>query len=169
MHYGASLAYVVSHNGHIASVTKEQQAIFGMFDHVQSNPEYVAALVLVHSGTACLIGAKRRPAQVRSVLPILMCAQHKSHSLGALFADNKPDSARRATSNDDAVLIPGEPEARHIGGRDRIAEDFVISQHDWSPVNLPEPHNETITEMAVHRQREPDECGGAGHRCNERP
>ena len=61
-----------------------------------------------------------------------MCAHRKSHSLGVLFADNKPDAARRATSDDDAVLIPGEPEARDIGGRDRIAEDFVISYHDWS-------------------------------------
>ena len=61
-----------------------------------------------------------------------MCAHRKSHSLGVFFANNKPDAARRATSDDDAVLIPGEPEARDIGGRDRIAEDFVISRHDWS-------------------------------------
>ena len=77
---------------------------------------------------------KRRPAQVRSVLhSILMGAHRKSHSLGVLFANNKPDAARRATSDDDAVLISGEPEARDIGGRDRIAEDFVISHyHDLS-------------------------------------
>ena len=62
-----------------------------------------------------------------------MCAHRKSHSLGVFFANNKPDAARRATSEDDAVLISGEPEARDIGGRDRIAEDFVISHHhDWS-------------------------------------
>ena len=77
---------------------------------------------------------KRRPAQVRSVLhSILMGAHRKSHSLGVLFANNKPDAARRATSDDDAVLISGETEARDIGGRDRIAEDFVISHyHDLS-------------------------------------
>ena len=77
---------------------------------------------------------KRRPAQVRSVLhSILMGAHRKSHSLGVLFANNKPDAARRATSDDDAVLISGEPEARDIGGRDQIAEDLVISHyHDWS-------------------------------------
>jgi hypothetical protein len=46
MHYGASSAYVVSHNGHFSSAIKEQQAIHGMFDHRQSNP-YVAALALV--------------------------------------------------------------------------------------------------------------------------
>ena len=63
-----------------------------------------------------------------------MCAHRKSHSLGVLFADNKPNATHRATSDDDAVLIPGEPEARDIGGWDRIAEDFVISHHhDWSP------------------------------------
>ena len=50
--------------------------------------------------------------------PILMCAHRKSHSLGVFFANNKPDAARRATSEDDAVLISGEPEARDIGGRD---------------------------------------------------
>ena len=62
-----------------------------------------------------------------------MGAHRKSHSLGVLFANNKPDAARRATSDDDAVLISGEPEARDIGGRDQIAEDFVISHyHDWS-------------------------------------
>jgi hypothetical protein len=72
-----------------------------------------------------------------------MGAHRKSHSLGVLFANNKPDETRRATSDDDAVLISGEPEARDIGGRDRIAEDFVISQHDWSPVDLPEPHDES--------------------------
>ena len=78
---------------------------------------------------------KCRPAQVRSVLhPILMCAHRKSHSLGVLFANNKPDAASCATSDDDAVLIPGEPEARDIGGRDRIAVDFVVSHHDWSPL-----------------------------------
>ena len=74
------------------------------------------------------------PAQVRSVHPFLMCAHRKSYSLGVLFADNKPDAASRATSDDDAVLIPGEPEARDIGGRDRIAVDFVVSHHDWSPL-----------------------------------
>ena len=63
-----------------------------------------------------------------------MCAHRKSYSLGVLFADNKPDAASRATSDDDAVLIPGEPEARDIGGRDRIAVDFVVSHHDWSPL-----------------------------------
>jgi hypothetical protein len=92
-------------------------------------------------------------ASVRSVLPILMCAQRKSHSLGAFFADNKPDAARRATSDDDAVLIPGEPEARHIGGRDRIAEDFVISHHDWPRWvywNSTTKAAIRIAEMAVH-------------------
>ena len=72
---------------------------------------------------------KCHPVQVRSVLPILMGAHRRSHSLGAFLADNKPDAARRATSDDDAVLISGEPEARDIGGRDRIAEEFVISRH----------------------------------------
>ena len=58
-----------------------------------------------------------------------MCAHRKSHSLGVFFANNKPDAARRATSEDDAVLISGEPEARDIGGRDQIAKDFVISHY----------------------------------------
>jgi hypothetical protein len=124
-----------------------------MFDHVQSNL-YVAALALVLSGTACLIGAKRRPADVRSVHPILMCAHRKSHSLGVLFADNKPNATHRATSDDDAVLIPGEPEARDIGGWDRIAEDFVISHHhDWSPRvywNSTTKAPVRMAEMAIH-------------------
>jgi len=37
---------------------KEQQAIDGMFDHVLHSNRYVAALVLVLSGTACLIDAE---------------------------------------------------------------------------------------------------------------
>ena len=97
---------------------------------------------------------KRRPAQVRSVLDsILMGAHRKSHSLGVLFANNKPDAARRATSDDDAVLISGEPEARDIGGRDRIAEDFVISHHDWSRWlywNSTTKASVRMAEMAIH-------------------
>jgi hypothetical protein len=73
------------------------------------------------------------PGSKRSVSPILMCGHRRSRTSGVLFANNKPDAAHHATSNDDTVLISGEPEARDIGGRDRIAEDFVISHHhDWS-------------------------------------
>ena len=61
-----------------------------------------------------------------------MCAHGMPRSLGVLFAHNKTDLAHRATSDYYAVLIPGEPEARDIGGRDRVAVDFVISHHDWS-------------------------------------
>ena len=57
MHYGVRSANVVSHNAQFSAAFKEQQAICGMFDHVQSN-RYVAALALVLSGTACLIGAE---------------------------------------------------------------------------------------------------------------
>ena len=46
MHQGASSANVVSLNAQFAAAFKEQQAICGMFDHVQSN-RYVAALALV--------------------------------------------------------------------------------------------------------------------------
>ena len=73
------------------------------------------------------------PGSKRSVSPILMCGHRRSRTSGVLFANNKPDAAHHATSNDDTVLISGEPEARDIGGRDRIAEDFVISHyHDLS-------------------------------------
>jgi hypothetical protein len=72
------------------------------------------------------------PPQMRPV-QILMCAHRKSRHLGVRFSDNEPDVARHATSDDDAVLISGEPEARDIGARDRIAGDFLISHpHDWS-------------------------------------
>jgi len=86
-------------------------------------------------------GRKRRPAQARSVHQILMCAHRIPRSLGVLFAHNKTDLARRAASDDDAVLIPSEPEARDIGGRDRVAVDFVISRHDWPRWVLLEQHN----------------------------
>ena len=64
-----------------------------------------------------------------------MYAHRIPRSLGGLFSDNKPDPAPDATRYDDAVLIPGEPEARDIGSRDRIAVDFVISHHNWSPAD----------------------------------
>ena len=83
---------------------------------------------------ALLSGPKRRPT-LRSVPPILMCAHRISHSFGVVFADNKPDAARRATSDDDAVLIPGEDEAPDISGRDRLAVDFAISRHNRSGVS----------------------------------
>ena len=51
MHYGVRSANVVSYNAQFSAAIKEQQAICGMFDHVQSN-RYVAALALVLSGTA---------------------------------------------------------------------------------------------------------------------
>ena len=89
-----------------------------------------------------------------------MCSHRNSHSVGAVFADNKPDGAPRTTSDDDAVLIPGEPEAPDIGGRDRIAEDFVISRHDWVPVDLLEQHDESTRQDdrdGHPHQREPDE------------
>jgi hypothetical protein len=57
MHKGARSGNVVSHNIQFAAAFKEQQAIGGRFDHVQSN-RYVAALALVLSGTACLIDAE---------------------------------------------------------------------------------------------------------------
>jgi len=77
-----------------------------------------------------VIEAKRcAAAQVRFVNPIMMRAHHRSRARGVLFENNKPDAAHHATSNDDTVLISGEPEARDIGGRDRIAEEFVISRH----------------------------------------
>jgi hypothetical protein len=80
----------------------------------------------------CYRGPRRAPASMRPV-QILMCAHRKSRHLGVRFADNEPDVARHATSDDDAVLISGEPEARDIGARDRIAGDFLISHpHDWS-------------------------------------
>jgi len=46
MHYGARTANVVSYNAQYSVALKEQKAICGMFDHVQSN-RYVAALALV--------------------------------------------------------------------------------------------------------------------------
>jgi hypothetical protein len=49
MHQGAGSAHVVSHNAKFAAAFKEQQAICGMLDHVQSN-RYVGALALVRSG-----------------------------------------------------------------------------------------------------------------------
>ena len=99
--------------------------------HYRTNPSAIA--VSSRSPPGCYRGPRARPPpQVRPV-QILMCAHRKSRSLGARFADNKPDVARRATSDDDAVLISGEPEARSIEGRDRIVGDFVISHHhDWS-------------------------------------
>ena len=51
MHYGVRSANVVSHNAQFSAAFKEQQAIGGMSDHVQSN-RYVAALALALSGTA---------------------------------------------------------------------------------------------------------------------
>ena len=63
-----------------------------------------------------------------------MYAHRIPRSLGGLFSDNESDPAPDATRYDDAVLIPGEPEARDIGSRDRIAVDFVVSHHDWSPL-----------------------------------
>jgi hypothetical protein len=120
----------------------------------------------------CYRGLSAARLKVRSVLPILMCAHRKSRALGVRFADNKPDVARRATSDDDAVLISGEPEARDIGGRDRIAGDFVIFHYDRSPMDLLEQHDESIRQDdrdGHPHQREPHECSGAGHRCSEKP
>ena len=37
MHYGVRSANVVSNNAQFSTAVKEQQAICGMFDHVQSN------------------------------------------------------------------------------------------------------------------------------------
>jgi hypothetical protein len=37
MHYGVRSANVVSYNAQFSTAVKEQQAICGMFDHVQSN------------------------------------------------------------------------------------------------------------------------------------
>jgi len=56
MHYGVRSANVVSHNAQFSAAFKEQQAIGGMSDHVQSN-RYVAALALVLLGIACLISS----------------------------------------------------------------------------------------------------------------
>jgi len=64
-----------------------------------------------------------------------MYAHRIPRSLGGLFSDNESDPAPDATRYDDAVLIPGEPEARDIGSRDRIAVDFVISHHNSSPTD----------------------------------
>jgi hypothetical protein len=46
MHLGVRSADVVSYNAQFSATIKEQQAIYRMFDHRQSNP-YVAALALV--------------------------------------------------------------------------------------------------------------------------
>jgi hypothetical protein len=46
MHDGVRSANVVSYNAQFSAAIKEQEAICGMFDHLQSNP-YVAALALV--------------------------------------------------------------------------------------------------------------------------
>jgi hypothetical protein len=46
MHQGARSANVVSHNAYFLTATKEQQAIYRLLDHLQSNPRYVAALGL---------------------------------------------------------------------------------------------------------------------------
>lgn len=47
MHYGIRSAKVVSYNAQFSAAIKEQQAIYGMFDHGQSNPRKIAALDLV--------------------------------------------------------------------------------------------------------------------------
>ena len=109
-----------------------------------------------------LLSRPKRCAAVLSAIcgPIMMGAHHRSRSLGVLFANNKPDAARRATSDDDAVLISGEPEARDIGGRDRIAEDFVISHYMMVPPGLLEQHDESARQDGQDghpHQREPDE------------
>jgi hypothetical protein len=57
MHKGAGTAHVISHNAQFAAAFKEQQAICGMLDHMQSN-RYVAALALVLPETACLIDSE---------------------------------------------------------------------------------------------------------------
>ncbi len=101
-----------------------------------------------------VIEAKRcAAAQVRFVNPIMMRAHHRSRARGVLFENNKPDAARHATSNDDTVLISGEPEARDIGGRDRIAEEFEIShQHGVRRVywNSTTKAPVRMAKMAVH-------------------
>ena len=48
MHYGVRSANVVSNNAQFSAVFKEQQAICGMFDHVQSY-RYVWPRRLWHS------------------------------------------------------------------------------------------------------------------------
>ena len=48
MHYGVRSANVVSNNAQFSAAFKEQQAICGMFDHVQSN-RYVWPRRLWHS------------------------------------------------------------------------------------------------------------------------
>jgi hypothetical protein len=101
-----------------------------------------------------VIEAKRcAAAQVRFVNPIMMRAHHRSRARGVLFENNKPDAARHATSNDDTVLISGEPEAGDIGGRDRIAEEFEIShQHGGRRVywNSTTKAPVRMAKMAVH-------------------
>jgi hypothetical protein len=57
MHFGVCTVNAMGNNGQFSSF-KKQQAIGGMFDHVQSN-RCVAALALVLSRTTCLIGAER--------------------------------------------------------------------------------------------------------------
>jgi uncharacterized protein YaeQ len=121
----------------------------------------------------CYRGLSAARLKVRSVLAILMCAHRKSHSLGIRFADNKPDVARRATSDDDAVLISGEPEARNIDGRDRIAGDFVISHHhDWSRRvywNSTTKAPVRMAKMAVHISESQMSAVVRVTQCSERP
>jgi hypothetical protein len=47
MQLGVRSAKVVSYNAQFPATVKEQQAIYGMFDHGQSNPRKIAALDLV--------------------------------------------------------------------------------------------------------------------------
>ena len=109
-----------------------------------------------------VIEAKRcAAAQVRFVNPIMMRAHHRSRARGVLFENNKPDAARHATSNDDTVLISGEPEApghRRPGSDCRGIRDFS-PPWDWSRRLLVQ-HNESARQDGQdgrpHR-RQPDE------------
>jgi hypothetical protein len=58
MHYGVRSANVVSNNAQFSAAFKEQQAICGMLDHVQSNRYVWPRWLLYFLGTTCLIGAE---------------------------------------------------------------------------------------------------------------